>query len=176
MHKVLTLDNIAPQGLQRLPEDRFEVGTDISDPTAIILRSYKMHDMEIPASVAAVGRAGAGTNNIPIDALSARGVPVFNTPGANANAVKELAIAGLLLAARNICDAREYVKGLSETGDALNKAYANYRARFFTPEEEEILKKGKSNKGFHYLGSAKVMAGIGKGFAEAMLELQKQAE
>jgi D-3-phosphoglycerate dehydrogenase len=89
-----------------------------------------MHDMEIPESVTAVGRAGAGTNNIPIDTLSARGVPVFNTPGANANAVKELAIAGLLLAARNICDAREYVKGLTETGDALNKAVEAGKKQF----------------------------------------------
>ncbi len=130
MHKILTLNNIAPEGLQRLPQDRFEVGNDVSDPTAILLRSHKMHDMEIPESVAAVGRAGAGTNNIPIDALSARGIPVFNTPGANANAVKELAIAGLLLAARNICDAREYVKGLKETGDALNKAVEAGKKQF----------------------------------------------
>lgn len=130
MHKVLTLNNIAPEGLQRLPQDRFEVGTDISDPTAILLRSHNMHDMEIPESVLAVGRAGAGTNNIPIDALSARGIPVFNTPGANANAVKELAIAGLLLAARNICDAREYVKGLKETGAALNKAVEAGKKQF----------------------------------------------
>jgi D-3-phosphoglycerate dehydrogenase len=130
MHKILTLNNIAPEGLQRLPSDRFEVGTDISDPIAIILRSHNMHDMEIPETVAAVGRAGAGTNNIPIDTFSARGVPVFNTPGANANAVKELAIAGLLLAARNICDAREYVKGLSETGDALNKAVEAGKKQF----------------------------------------------
>lgn len=130
MHKVLTLNNIAAEGLQRLPQDRFDVGPDVSDPIAIILRSYNMHDMEIPESVAAVGRAGAGTNNIPIDALSARGIPVFNTPGANANAVKELAIAGLLLAARNICDAREYVKGLSETGDALNKAVEAGKKQF----------------------------------------------
>ncbi len=130
MHKVLTLNNIAPEGLKRLPDDRFEVGTDVSDPTAIILRSYNMHDMQIPETVVAVGRAGAGTNNIPIDTFSARGVPVFNTPGANANAVKELAIAGLLLAARNICDAREYVRGLSETGDALNKAVEAGKKQF----------------------------------------------
>jgi D-3-phosphoglycerate dehydrogenase len=130
MHKILTFNNIAPEGLQRLPSDRFEVGTDVSDPIAIILRSHNMHDMEIPETVAAVGRAGAGTNNIPLDAMSARGVPVFNTPGANANAVKELAIAGLLLAARNICDAREYVKGLSETGDALNKAVEAGKKQF----------------------------------------------
>jgi D-3-phosphoglycerate dehydrogenase len=130
MHKVLTLNNIAAVGLQRLPQDRFEVGNDVTEPTAILLRSHNMHEMEIPESVAAVGRAGAGTNNIPIDAFSARGVPVFNTPGANANAVKELAIAGLLLAARNICDAREYVKGLNETGDALNKAVEAGKKQF----------------------------------------------
>lgn len=122
MLKVLTLNNIAAEGLQRLPQDRFVTGPDISDPDAIILRSQDLHAMEIPDSVAAIGRAGAGTNNIPIDAMSARGVPVFNTPGANANAVKELAIAGLLIAARNICDAREYVKGLSQEGEALNAA------------------------------------------------------
>ena len=130
MHKILTLNNIAAVGLQRLPQDRYEVANNIADPTAILLRSHNMHEMEIPESVAAVGRAGAGTNNIPIDALSARGVPVFNTPGANANAVKELAIAGLLLAARNICDAREYVKGLTQTGDALNKAVEAGKKQF----------------------------------------------
>ncbi|MGI9273132.1 MAG: phosphoglycerate dehydrogenase [Woeseiaceae bacterium] len=130
MNKVLTFNNIAEEGLRRLPQERYEVGTDIADPTAIILRSHNMHDMEIPASVAAIGRAGAGTNNIPIEAMSARGVPVFNTPGANANAVKELAIAGLLIAARNLCDANEHVKGLSETGDALNKAVEAGKKKF----------------------------------------------
>lgn len=130
MLKVLTLNNIAAEGLQRLPKDRYETGTDISEPDAIILRSQNLHDMEIPDSVAAIGRAGAGTNNIPIDAMSARGVPVFNTPGANANAVKELAIAGLLIAARNICDAREYVKGLSLEGDELNAAVEAGKKQF----------------------------------------------
>lgn len=130
MHKVLTLNNIAAEGLKRLPQERFETGEDISEPDAIILRSQNLHDMEIPTSVAAIGRAGAGTNNIPIDAMSARGVPVFNTPGANANAVKELAIAGLLIAARNICDAREYVKGLLLEGDELNAAVEAGKKQF----------------------------------------------
>jgi len=130
MHKVLKLNNIAAEGLRRFPSDRFEVAADIADPIAIILRSHNLHDMEIPASVSAIGRAGAGTNNIPIDAMSARGIPVFNSPGANANAVKELAIAGLLIAARNICDAREYVKNLAETGDALNKAVEAGKKQF----------------------------------------------
>lgn len=130
MYKVLTLNNIAVAGLRRLPRERFEVASEIAHPDAVILRSYNMHDMEIPETVAAIARAGAGTNNIPVEAMAARGVPVFNAPGANANAVKELAIAGLLLAARNICDAREYVKGLTETGAALNKAIEAGKKQF----------------------------------------------
>ena len=121
MFKVLTLNNIAVEGLRRLPRSRYEVASEVTHPDAILLRSYKMHDMDIPASVSAIGRAGAGTNNIPVDEMSARGVPVFNTPGANANAVKELTIAGMLIGARNLCRASEYVAALEETGDALNK-------------------------------------------------------
>jgi D-3-phosphoglycerate dehydrogenase len=130
MYKVLTLNNIAVEGLRRLPRERYEVASEIAHPDAIILRSYNMHDMEIPETVVAIGRAGAGTNNIPVDAMASRGVPVFNAPGANANAVKELAIAGLLLAARNICDASEYVKGLGEKGEALNKAVEAGKKQF----------------------------------------------
>ena len=122
MFKVLTLNNIAVEGLRHLPREKYEVASEVGHPDAIIVRSYKMHDMDIPDTVAAIGRAGAGTNNIPVDKMSERGVPVFNAPGANANAVKELAMAGLLVAARNICAAEEYVKGLEEEGDALNKA------------------------------------------------------
>ena len=107
-YKILTLNNIAVEGLRRFPRDHYEVASEITHPDAIILRSYNMHDMDIPDSVAAIGRAGAGVNNIPIDAMSKRGVPVFNAPGANANAVKELADAGMLLAARNNCNARDY--------------------------------------------------------------------
>ncbi|MEQ9561531.1 MAG: NAD(P)-dependent oxidoreductase, partial [Woeseiaceae bacterium] len=121
MYKVLTLNNIAVAGLRRLPRDLYEVASEISNPDAIIVRSHNMHDMEIPGSVAAIGRAGAGVNNIPVDAMSKRGIPVFNAPGANANAVKELAIAGLLLAARNVCDARDYVRSLHSKGDELAK-------------------------------------------------------
>lgn len=130
MFKILTLNNIAVAGLRRLPRDRYEVASEIAHPDAIIVRSHKMHDMDIPETVAAIGRAGAGTNNIPIDKMAMRGVPVFNAPGANANAVKELAIAGLLLGARNICDAREYVKTLTETGDALNKKVEAAKKQF----------------------------------------------
>ncbi len=130
MFKVLTLNNIAVEGLRRLPRQRYEVASEITHPDAILLRSQNMHDMEIPSTVAAVGRAGAGTNNIPIDAMSARGVPVFNAPGANANAVKELAIAGMLLGARNLCRASNYVAALEETGDALNKAVEAGKKQF----------------------------------------------
>lgn len=121
MYKVLTLNNIALAGLRRFPRERYEVASEITHPDAIVLRSHNMHDMEIPATVAAVGRAGAGTNNIPVDVLSKRGVPVFNAPGANANAVKELVIAALLIAARNLCDASHYVRQLKEAGEALSK-------------------------------------------------------
>ena len=130
MFKVLTLNNIAVEGLRRLPRSRYEVASEIAHPDAILLRSQNMHDMEIPASVAAIGRAGAGTNNIPIDAMSARGVPVFNAPGANANAVKELTIAGMLMGARNLCQGSEYVKGLTESGDALSQVVESAKKQF----------------------------------------------
>ncbi|MBT8085514.1 MAG: phosphoglycerate dehydrogenase [Woeseia sp.] len=130
MLKVLTLNNIAVAGLRRLPRDRFEVTSESSEPDAIILRSQDLHNTPIAESVTAIARAGAGVNNIPVAAMSERGIPVFNAPGANANAVKELAVAGLLLAARNICAASEYVKDLTETGDALSKAVEAGKKQF----------------------------------------------
>jgi D-3-phosphoglycerate dehydrogenase len=130
MYKILTLNHIAVAGLRRLPRERYEVASEIAHPDAIILRSHDMHDMDIPESVAVVGRAGAGVNNIPIDKLSERGVPVFNAPGANSNAVKELAMAGLLLAARNICPAWEYIKGLRDAGEDLDKKVEAAKKQF----------------------------------------------
>ncbi|GMR17214.1 MAG: phosphoglycerate dehydrogenase [Gammaproteobacteria bacterium] len=130
MFKILTLNNIAVAGLRRLPREHYEVGSEITSPDAVLLRSHNMHEMEIPESVAAIGRAGAGVNNIPVQALSDRGVPVFNAPGANANAVKELVIAALLLAARNICDAQSYVRGLTASGDAMSKAVESGKKQF----------------------------------------------
>ncbi|MES9913398.1 MAG: 3-phosphoglycerate dehydrogenase, partial [Candidatus Sedimenticola sp. 4PFRAG1] len=85
MHKVLTLNNISVAGLDRLPRDNYEVASEIAHPDAILLRSYKMHDMEIPETVKAIGRAGAGVNNIPVDKMTEMGIPVFNAPGANSN-------------------------------------------------------------------------------------------
>src|SRR5262245_44538420 len=100
--KIQTLNSIAVAGLDRLPRSRYEVASELTRPDAILLRSFKMHDVAVADSVLCVGRAGAGTNNIPVAKLSKIGVPVFNTPGANANAVKELVLAGLLMAARNL--------------------------------------------------------------------------
>ena len=118
MFKVLTLNNISVAGLERLPRDEYEVGSELSKPDAILLRSFKMHDYAIPNSLKAIGRAGAGVNNIPVERMTERGIVVFNAPGANANAVKELVITGMLLAARNVCPAWDFVRGLN--GDDAN--------------------------------------------------------
>ena len=130
MYKILTLNNISVTGLRRLPRELYEVASEIGHPDAIMVRSFNMHEMDIPASVRAVGRAGAGVNNIPIDKLSARGVPVFNAPGANANAVKELVIGGMLLAARNLCPAWDYVRDLKSDGAELDKAVESGKKQF----------------------------------------------
>ena len=130
MPNILTLNAIADIGLQRFPAAQYKVGPKITEPDAIIVRSHNMHDMDIPASVKAIGRAGAGVNNIPVDKLSKRGMPVFNAPGANANAVKELVIAGLLLASRNIAPALAFVAGLSGDDKALHKLVEDGKKAF----------------------------------------------
>ncbi len=121
MYKILTLNNISVAGLERLPRDKYEVASEIQRPDAILLRSFNMHNWPIPDSVKAIGRAGAGVNNIPVEEMSKRGVPVFNAPGANANAVKELVIAGMLIAARNLCQAWEFARGLEGDDAAISK-------------------------------------------------------
>jgi len=121
MLKILTLNNISVAGLERLPRDKYEVASEITHPDAILLRSFKMHDMDVPKSLKAVGRAGAGVNNIPVDKYSALGIPVFNAPGANANAVKELVMAGMLLGCRNVASAWDYVRNLKGSDAELNK-------------------------------------------------------
>jgi D-3-phosphoglycerate dehydrogenase len=130
MYKILTLNNIAVEGLKRLPRERYEIASEILHPDAILLRSYDMHAMDVPETVQAIARAGAGVNNIPVDAMSQRGVPVFNAPGANANAVKELVIAGMLLAARNLCPAWRYVEELDGEGVALQEAVEAAKKQF----------------------------------------------
>jgi D-3-phosphoglycerate dehydrogenase len=128
--RILTLNNISSKGLERLPRERYEAASGIEKPDAVLLRSADMHKMTLPDSVRAVARAGAGTNNIPVAALAARGIPVFNTPGANANAVKELVIAGLFMAARNIGPAWLFAR--AQTGDdaALDAAVEKGKKNF----------------------------------------------
>jgi D-3-phosphoglycerate dehydrogenase len=147
-YKILTLNNISKAGLKKLPAERYLVGNQVSDPDAILVRSHDMHSMEIPPCVRAIGRAGAGTNNIPITKMSERGVPVFNAPGANANAVKELVLAGLLVAARNIVSALQFVAKLDGGDDAaLNKQ----------------VEEGKKNfAGIELSGHALGVIGLGK--------------
>ena len=134
MFDVLTLNAISPRGLARLPKDRYRVSADTPAPAAIIVRSFNLHDREIPPSVRAIGRAGAGVNNIPVKAMSARGIPVFNAPGANANAVKELVIAGLILGCRHLCQGWAFARSLEGTDTELHKAVEAGKKRFVGTE------------------------------------------
>ena len=144
---VLVLNAIAAGGLKQLPGDRYRTAKDVKAPDAVLVRSADMHSMEIPASVRAIARAGAGTNNIPVAAMSARGVPVFNAPGANANAVKELVLAGMLMAARNLPGALRFVAGLD-------------------PQDKELEHKVEDGKkhyaGFELIGHTLGVVGLGK--------------
>jgi D-3-phosphoglycerate dehydrogenase len=145
--RVLVLNQIAPNGLKRLPPDRYVTGKDVADPDAVLVRSADMHGMVIPPSVKAIGRAGAGTNNIPVPALSARGVPVFNAPGANANAVKELVLAGMLMAARNLAPAQRFVERLDPA----------------VPDLDRAVEDGKKDfAGFELAGQTLGIVGLGK--------------
>jgi D-3-phosphoglycerate dehydrogenase / 2-oxoglutarate reductase len=128
--KVLVLNQISANGLKRLPADRYSVGKDLDQPDAVLVRSADMHRLEIPASVRAVARAGAGTNNIPVQAMSERGVPVFNAPGANANAVKELVLAGMLLASRNLAPALRFVATLDAAAPGMDKTVEEGKKAF----------------------------------------------
>ena len=130
MFKILTLNNIAVTGLDRLPRENYEVASEITHPDAILLRSYKMHDMEIPESVKAIGRAGAGVNNIPVQRMTEEGIAVFNAPGANSNAVKELVLAGMLIAARNLGQAWNFARGLNGEDSSINKDVEKGKKQF----------------------------------------------
>jgi D-3-phosphoglycerate dehydrogenase len=144
---VLVLNQISAGGLSRLPATGFRVGKDQTDPDAILLRSADLHSMAIPASVRAIARAGAGTNNIPVDAMSLRGVPVFNAPGANANAVKELVLLGMLLAARKVAPALRFVAALDVN----------------SPDLEKLVEDGKKAfAGYELAGQTLGVIGLGK--------------
>lgn len=127
---ILTLNAISRVGLERLPAERYAVGPKFDSPEAILVRSQDMHKMDIPASVRAIGRAGAGTNNIPVAAMSQRGVPVFNAPGANANAVKELVLAGMLMAARNLVPAIRFADSLQGSDEQIHRAVEDGKKDF----------------------------------------------
>jgi D-3-phosphoglycerate dehydrogenase len=129
VYKIQTLNNISKTGLSRFPHGNYTVANDLKDPDVLLVRSADLHSLEIPASLKAVGRAGAGVNNIPVAEMSKRGIPVFNSPGANANAVKELVIAGMLMAARNLAEAFEFAESLKDVADA-EKAMEREKARF----------------------------------------------
>lgn len=133
MFKIQTLNNISRNGLDRLPPSIYSVADEVAEPDAVLVRSADMHKSPIAASVKAIARAGAGVNNIPVAGMSARGVPVFNAPGANANAVKELVVAGMLLSARNIGDALGFVRGLA-AGDDLHHRVEAEKKRFVGTE------------------------------------------
>ncbi|WP_418318822.1 phosphoglycerate dehydrogenase [Piscinibacter sakaiensis] len=144
---ILVLNQISALGLSRLPADRYLVGKDVGDPVAILVRSTDLHGLTIAPSVQAIGRAGAGTNNIPVESMSKRGVPVFNAPGANANAVKELVLAGMLMAARNLAPALQF-------SAALDVAAPNL--------EQRVEDGKKSFAGFEIAGQTLGIIGLGK--------------
>jgi D-3-phosphoglycerate dehydrogenase len=129
-YQILVLNNIASQGLERFPAERYIVGKSVETPDAILVRSADLNSMSLPASIKAIGRAGVGTNNIPVAELSKRGVPVFNAPGANANAVKELVLTALFLAARNVLPALDYVRRLDARAPDLEAKVENGKKEF----------------------------------------------
>ncbi len=129
-YRILTLNQISPRGLERLPDELYEVGADIAEPDAILVRSAELSAAAIPPGVRAIARAGAGVNNIPVEEMSRRGVPVFNSPGANANAVKELVLAGLLLAARNLGPAWLFTRALRGDDEAIEREVERGKKQF----------------------------------------------
>ncbi|MDZ7608504.1 MAG: 3-phosphoglycerate dehydrogenase family protein [Cyclobacteriaceae bacterium] len=134
MFKIQTLNKISPEGLKRFPMDDYEIASEFNSPDAILVRSAKMHDLPLPSSVKAIGRAGAGVNNIPIEACTEQGIVVFNTPGANANAVKELVIAAMLLSSRNLVQGINWTKNLAGEGAEVPKLVEKGKADFVGPE------------------------------------------
>ena len=134
MFTIQTFNKIAATGLDLFPQDTYRVGPEASMPDAVLLRSQNLHDLELPLSVKAIGRAGAGVNNIPVDACSARGIVVFNTPGANANSVKELVIAGMLMASRRIVEGIMWARSLAGQGGDVAALIEKGKKQFKGPE------------------------------------------
>lgn len=159
-YQVLTLNKISSTGLKRLPAGRYVTGNDIAQPDAIMVRSQNMLEMDIPASVLAIARAGAGTNNVPVKKMSARGVPVFNAPGANANAVKELVITGMLLASRNIAPALHFTAGLKGDDATMHKLVEDGKKAF---AGTELMGRTLGIVGLGAIGRLVANAAIGLG-------------
>ncbi|NQV32249.1 MAG: phosphoglycerate dehydrogenase [Phycisphaeraceae bacterium] len=134
MNKIQTLNKISPVGLELFPRDEYEVASEIPNPDAIVLRSFKMHDMELPGSLKAVARAGAGVNNVPIDKCTEKGIVVFNTPGANANSVKELVLMSLFLSSRRVVDGIIWAKSLAGQGAEVPKLVEKGKSAYAGPE------------------------------------------
>jgi D-3-phosphoglycerate dehydrogenase len=134
MFKILTLNSISTQGLNQLPRELYEVASEMQNPDGVLVRSQDMHAMKIPETVKVVGRAGAGVNNLPVNTFTELGIPVLNTPGANANAVRELVIAGMLLASRNICQSWDYVRQLKGTSAEIDKQVELNKKQFVGSE------------------------------------------
>lgn len=134
MYNILTLNKISPIGLEKFDKNKYSYASEVENPDAVLVRSASMHDMEFPASLKAIARAGAGVNNIPLDKCSEAGIVVFNTPGANANAVKELVLCALLLSSRKIVPAIEWAKGLKGEGENVAKLAEKGKSQFVGPE------------------------------------------
>jgi D-3-phosphoglycerate dehydrogenase len=153
MYKILTLNNIQVAGLERFPREHYEISSETSKPDAVLLRSYNLHDWVVPATLKAVGRAGAGTNNIPIEALSKQGIPVFNTPGANANAVKELVLLAMFMAARKVLPASNFINTLkTKISEGAEKDF----------DLEQVVEKEKKRfTGIELMGRTLGIVGLG---------------
>ena len=134
MYTIKTLNAISPVGLAKLPANQFEIDNEAAAPQGILVRSADMHDTPLPDSLLAIARAGAGTNNIPVEDCTNKGIVVFNTPGANANAVKELVLGGLVLASRKVGKGMEWAKTLAGQGDAIGKLVEKGKSQFTGPE------------------------------------------
>ena len=162
MYRVRTYNQIAPRGLERFPDEGFEIGPDLPDAQAILLRSHKLTAAEVGPSLRAVARAGAGVNNVPVDLCTERGVVVFNTPGANANSVKELTLAALLLASRDVTGGMQYAKTLSNVTDEreLHKLVEGEKKRF---KGHELFGRTLGVVGLGAIGSRVARAGLDLG-------------
>ena len=160
MYNILTLNAISPKINTQLKADRFNVGADVKDADAIVVRSYNMHEMELPESLLAVARAGAGVNNIPVDALTEKGTVVFNTPGANANAVKELVLCTMMMALRNVRESLDWVDGLAGHGDAVVKEVEKGKKQF---SGNELQGKTLGVIGLGAIGSLVASCGVDLG-------------